>query len=167
MNVLIILIFSTLHAANIREISEIAKGFLVFNTSGSPTDLALLPAGQWVRRTNLPSAADFQFTDEHRFLCGLGGLEFERVTQISQMTQIFFDLFGQIHTDYLRTYAVTLVGDRNLRDWLRVLTQQSCNCLSPSGRLYSGCSCRYFSIQGFNSGISHSIVSQSLSGSTV
>lgn len=25
------LIFSTLHAANIREISEIAKGFLVFN----------------------------------------------------------------------------------------------------------------------------------------
>ena len=29
------------------------------------------------------------FTDEHRFLCGLGGLEFERVTQISQMTQIF------------------------------------------------------------------------------
>ena len=36
-----------------------------------------------------PSAADFQFTDEHRFLCGLVGLEFERVTQISQMTQIF------------------------------------------------------------------------------
>ena len=36
-----------------------------------------------------PSAADFQFTDEHRFLCGLSGLEFERVTQISQMTQIF------------------------------------------------------------------------------
>ena len=34
----------------------------------SPTDLALLPAGQWVRRTNLPSAADFQFTDLHRFL---------------------------------------------------------------------------------------------------
>mgnify|MGYP003438017671 CR=1 FL=1 len=145
MNVLIILIFSTLHGANIREISEIAKGFLVFNTSGSPTD----------------------FTDEHRFLCGLGGLEFERVTQISQMTQIFFDLFGQIHTDYLRTYAVPLVGDRNLRGWLRVLTQQSCDCLSPSGRLYSGCSCRYFSIQGFNSGISHSIVSQRLSGSTV
>ena len=29
----------------------------------SPTDLALLPTGQWVRRTNLPSAADFQFTD--------------------------------------------------------------------------------------------------------
>ena len=55
------------YGANIREISEIAKGFLVFNTSGSPTD----------------------FTDEHRFLCGLGGLEFERVTQISQMTQIF------------------------------------------------------------------------------
>ena len=141
MNVLILLIFSTLHGANIREISEIAKGFLVFNTSGSPTD----------------------FTDEHRFLCGLGGLEFERVTQISQMTQIFFDLFGQIHTDYLRTYAVPLIGDRNLRGWLRVLTQQSCDCLSPSGRLYSGCSCRYFSIQGFNSGISHSIVSQRLS----
>ena len=39
----------------------------------SPTDLALLPAGQWVRRTNLPSAADFQFTDLHRFLCGLCG----------------------------------------------------------------------------------------------
>ena len=60
---------------------------------------------------SFPSAADFQFTDEHRFLCGLGGLEFERVTQIwlyfplvsgsggqsslrppifnSQMTQIF------------------------------------------------------------------------------
>ena len=33
----------------------------------SPTDLALLPAGQWVRRTNLPSAADFQFTDLRRF----------------------------------------------------------------------------------------------------
>lgn len=31
MNVLIILIFSTLHGACIREISEIAKGFLVFN----------------------------------------------------------------------------------------------------------------------------------------
>ncbi|RGN85671.1 hypothetical protein DXB41_02670 [Segatella copri] len=31
MNVLIILIFSTLYAANIREISEIAKEFLVFN----------------------------------------------------------------------------------------------------------------------------------------
>ena len=145
MNVLILLIFSTLHGANIREISEIAKGFLVFNTSGSPTD----------------------FTDEHRFLCGLGGLEFERGTQISQMTQIFFDLFGQIHTDYLRTYAVPLIGDRNLKGWLRVLTQQICDCLSPSGRLYSGCSCRYFSIQGFNSGISHSIVSQRLSGSTV
>ena len=124
MNVLILLIFSTLHGANIREISEIAKIFLVFNTSGSPTDLAF------------PSAADFQFTDEHRFLCGLGGLEFERVTQISQMTQIFFDLFGQIHTDYLRTYAVPLIGDRNLKGWLRVLTQQSCDCLSPSGRLY-------------------------------
>ena len=54
-----------------------------------------------------------------------------------------------------------------LKGWLRVLTQQSCDCLSPSGRLYSGCSCRYFSIQGFNSGISHSIVSQRLSGSTV
>ena len=158
MNVLIILIFSTLHAANIREISEIGKEIPDFNKSEdyrSPTDLAF------------PSAADFQFTDEHRFLCGLGGLEFERVTQISQMTQIFFDLFGQIHTDYLRTYAVPLVGDRNLRGWLRVLTQQSCDCLSPSGRLYSGCSCRYFSIQGFNSGISHSIVSQRLSGSTV
>ena len=83
-----------------------------------------------------PSAADFQFTDEHRFLCGLSGLEFERVTQISQMTQIFFDLFGQIHTDYLRTYAVPLIGDRNLKGWLRVLTQQSCDCLSPGGRLY-------------------------------
>ncbi|MFW5478104.1 MAG: hypothetical protein ACOCO9_04425, partial [Segatella copri] len=46
-------------------------------THRCPTDLAF------------PSAADFQFTDEHRFLCGLGGLEFERVTQISQMTQIF------------------------------------------------------------------------------
>lgn len=34
MNVLIILIFSTLHGANIREISEIAKGFLFFNTLG-------------------------------------------------------------------------------------------------------------------------------------
>ena len=55
MNVLIILIFSTLHGANIREIYDIAKIFLVFNTSGSPTDLAF------------PSAADFQFTDEHRF----------------------------------------------------------------------------------------------------
>lgn len=79
----------------------------------------------------------------------------------------FFDLFGQIYTDYLRTYAVPLIGDRNLKGWLRVLTQQSRDCLSPSGRLYSGCSCRYFSIQGFNSGISHSIVSQRLSGSTV
>ena len=70
MNVLIILIFSTLHAANIREISEIGKEIPDFNKSEdyrSPTD----------------------FTDEHRFLCGLGGLEFERVTQISQMTQIF------------------------------------------------------------------------------
>ena len=75
-----------------------------------------------------PSAADFQFTDEHRFLCGLSGLEFERVTQISQMTQIFltysvrftqtftfctnscptdstdshrfFDLFGQTYADF-------------------------------------------------------------------
>ena len=27
-------------------------------------DLALLPAGQWVRRTNLPLAADFQFADD-------------------------------------------------------------------------------------------------------
>ena len=44
----------------------------------SPTDLALLPAGQWVRRTNLPSAADFQFTDDADF----------------------FDLFGQIHADF-------------------------------------------------------------------
>ena len=26
-------------------------------------DLALLPVGQWVRRTNFPSAADFQFAD--------------------------------------------------------------------------------------------------------
>ena len=69
--------------------------------------------------------------------------------------------------DYLRTYAVPLIGDRNLKGWLRVLTQQSCDCLSPGERLYSGCSCRYFSIQGFNSGISHSIVSQRLSGSTV
>ena len=88
MNVLIILIFSTLHGANIREISEIGKEIPDFNKSEdyrSPTDftdehrflcglcgrgyadLALLPAGQWVRRTNLPSAADFQFTDEHRF----------------------------------------------------------------------------------------------------
>ena len=67
------------HGANIREISEIAKGFLVFNTSGSPTD----------------------FTDEHRFLCGLGGLEFERVTQISQMTQIFWP----IRSDLRRLFA--------------------------------------------------------------
>ena len=83
MNVLIILIFSTLHGTNIREISEIAKGFLVFNTSGSPTD----------------------FTDEHRFLCGLGGLEFERVTQISQMTQIFLTYsvrFTQIICERMR-----------------------------------------------------------------
>lgn len=29
--------------------------------------MALLPAGQWVRWTNLPSAADFQFTDLHRY----------------------------------------------------------------------------------------------------
>ena len=111
MNVLIILIFSTLHGANIREIYEIGKEIPDFNKSEdyrSPTD----------------------FTDEHRFLCGLGGLEFEWVTQISQMTQIFFDLFGQIHTDYLRTYAVPLVGDRNLRGWLRVLTQQSCDCFT-------------------------------------
>ena len=94
MNVLIILIFSTLHGANIREIYEIGKEIPDFNKSEdyrSPTD----------------------FTDEHRFLCGLGGGGFKRVTQISQMTQIFFDLFGQIHTDYLRTYAVPLVGDRN------------------------------------------------------
>ena len=91
-----------------------------------------MPRDFWFLTHRCPT----DFTDEHRFLCGLGGLEFERVTQISQMTQIFFDLFGQIHTDYLRTYAVTLVGDRNLRGWLRVLTQQSCDCLSPSGRLY-------------------------------
>ena len=80
MNVLILLIFSTLHAANIREISEIGKEIPDFNKSEdyrSPTDLAF------------PSAADFQFTDEHRFLCGLGGGGFKRVTQISQMTQIF------------------------------------------------------------------------------
>ena len=38
----------------------------------------------------------------------------------------FFDLFGQIYANYLRTYAVPLVGDRNLKGWLRVLTQQSC-----------------------------------------
>ena len=83
MNVLILLIFSTLHGANIREIYDIAKGFLVFNTSGSPTD----------------------FTDEHRFLCGLGGLEFERVTQISQMTQIFLTYsvrFTQIICERMR-----------------------------------------------------------------
>ena len=30
-------------------------------------DLALLPAGQWVRRTNLPSATDFQFADAADF----------------------------------------------------------------------------------------------------
>ena len=29
--------------------------------------MALLPAGQWVRWTNLPSTADFQFTDLHRY----------------------------------------------------------------------------------------------------
>ena len=29
--------------------------------------MALLPTGQWVRWTNLPSAADFQFTDLHRY----------------------------------------------------------------------------------------------------
>ena len=72
------------YGANIREISEIGKEIPDFNKSEdyrSPTDftdehrflcglcgrgyadLALLPAGQWVRRTNLPSAADFQFTD--------------------------------------------------------------------------------------------------------
>ena len=34
------------------------------------------------------------------------------------------------------TPSVPLVGDRNLKGWLRVLTQQSCDCLSPSGRLY-------------------------------
>lgn len=58
------------------------------------------------------------------------------VPQISRMNTDFFDLFGQIFTDYLRTYAVPLIGDRNLKGWLRVLTQQSCDCLSPSGRLY-------------------------------
>ena len=83
-----------------------------------------------------PSAADFQFTDEHRFLCGLGGLEFERVTQISQMTQIFLTYSVRLTQISLRTYAVPLIGDRNLKGWLRVLTQQSCDCLSPSGRLY-------------------------------
>ena len=31
---------------------------------------------------------------------------------------------------------VPLIGDRNLKGWLRVLTQQSCECLSPNGRLY-------------------------------
>ena len=83
-----------------------------------------------------PSAADFQFTDEHRFLCGLGGLEFERVTQISQMTQIFLTYSVRFTQISLRTYAVPLIGDRNLKGWLRVLTQQSCDCLSPGGRLY-------------------------------
>lgn len=58
------------------------------------------------------------------------------VPQISRMNTDFFDLFGQIFTDYLRTYAVPLIGDRNLKGWLRVLTQQSCDCLSPNGRLY-------------------------------
>ena len=29
--------------------------------------MALLPTGQWVRWTNLPSAADFLFTDLHRY----------------------------------------------------------------------------------------------------
>ena len=28
----------------------------------------------------------------------------------------FFDLFGQIYADYLRTYAVPLIGDRNLKE---------------------------------------------------
>ena len=45
------------------------------------------------------------------------------VPQISRMNTDFFDLFGQIFTDYLRTYAVSLIGDRNLKGWLRVLTQ--------------------------------------------
>ena len=86
MNVLIILIFSTLHAANIREISEIGKEIPDFNKSEdyrSPTD----------------------FTDEHRFLCGLGGGGFKRGTQISQMTQIFLTYsvrFTQIICERMR-----------------------------------------------------------------
>lgn len=55
----------------------------------------------------------------HRFLCGLLGLE--KVPQISRMNTDFFDLCGQIYVDYLRTYAVPLIGDRNLKGWLSFL----------------------------------------------
>ena len=88
------------HGANIREIYDIAKIFPVFNTSMSHrihrfTQISLRPGrpGIWKGHADFADDADF------------------------------FDLFGQIHTDYLRTYAVPLVGDRNLRGWLRVLTQ--------------------------------------------
>ena len=56
-----------------------------FLTHRCPTDLALLPAGQWVRRTNLPSAADFQFADYTDF----------------------FDLFGQIYADFSFYYILS------------------------------------------------------------
>ena len=65
MNVLIILIFSTLHGANIREIYDIAKEFLVFNIE-------------------VPQISRI-YTD---FFAACAA-EDKRVTQISQMTQIF------------------------------------------------------------------------------
>ena len=68
-------------------------------------------------------------------------------------------------------YAIRLADHQRSRQVMRNGTARGgmaiCESLSPDGKLYSGCSCRYFSIQGFNSGISHSIVSQRLSGSTV
>ena len=57
--------------------------------------MALLPAGQWVRRTNLPSAADFQFADDADF----------------------FDLFGQITQIYPTTISYTQM--RPIRSDLR------------------------------------------------
>ena len=72
----IILSFSSFSNANIREIYDIAKGFLVFNTSGVPQIWLSL------RPPIFNSQIHTDFFD-------LSGLEFERVTQISQMTQIF------------------------------------------------------------------------------
>ena len=73
------------------------------------------------------------------------------IIEVPQISRIYTDIFSETyagwgqegHADFandadffLRTNAVPLVGDRKLRGWLRVLTQQSCDYLSPSGRLY-------------------------------
>ena len=79
-----------------------------------------LPRDFWFLTHRCPT----EFTDSHRFLCGLGGGGFKRVTQISQMTQIFLTYSVLMTQIYPTTISYTQM--RPIRSDLRRLFANLC-----------------------------------------